>query len=187
MTHAGPVMHGATMAGLGVSASDGDFNNFKKAKYKNDLLNQMGENQYRKYTNNEQRYWDDVNDDERVRFDQAQMGEGARWDDFQRKKYLMKDGFMGGGGYDDYYRGGYSRYGARSRGGYPGHGRYGNITKSTGNVKDTYGWWYGGGQEQGGPRSRGRNLDDRWWHRDGRHGPWPARDFNDKGGPPPKP
>jgi len=124
-----------------IGAGDGsneDFEKMKKARLRNDLLNQMNDNMGRRLDERRKKNWEDEYDDARIWHDNMEQQKRYDHEEWKRKKYLVKDGHLPGpGGWDPY-----SRYGRH-------RGRYGALPPSSrrsgkrdGN--DDYGWWYGG-------------------------------------------
>ena len=120
-----------------------DFEKAKKAKLRNDLLNQMNDNASRRLEQRRLKSWQDEFDDERVARDRWEQQGRYNYEEWQRKKYLIKDGHLPGpGGHYGPYSGRYghpwsSRYDYRYHASRKGKRRDGN---------DEYGWWYGGPQ-----------------------------------------
>lgn len=143
-----------------IGAGDGlneDFEKMKKAKLRNDLLNQMNDNASRRLDERRMKSWQDEYDDARIFHDNWEQQRRYDHEEWNRKKYLVKDGHLPGpGGRWHPSRYGYrhgSRYGPRYFSSRRGKRRDGN---------DDYGWWYGGPATSRHPRAHRSRYHD-WY------------------------
>ena len=149
-----------TLIGQG-EGEDGGFDKVKKAKYRNDLLNQMNDNAGKRLEQRRMKQWQDEYDDDKVMHDNWDNRHRYDHEEMKRKQYLIKDGHIPGPGrynrshsrYSDYTPYQSTRYDSRYQVSRKGNRRDGN---------EDYGWWYGAPQttRQNRPYRR-----EHWWDR----------------------
>ena len=161
--YSSPIRRSQYLSGGGLLIGGGDddqiLEKLKKDKLRNELLDQMNDNASKRIEERRIKYLQDEIDESRIYRDRWDQDRRSNYEEWQRKKYLVKDGHIPGvgnyserwNGYSDYLPPWSTRYDHRYQVSRKGKRKDGN---------DDYGWWYGAPQTHRYSRRRYRGHWD---------------------------